>query len=312
MGLIRSPNSDPVLAQFAANVGPDGPVTIRGGGTHWDVGGLPDPSAREIRPPQGIVEIRADEMTVEVRAGTLVTELHEALKPFGQRTSLPELAGSSVGGVISLGWSGIARLGRGQVRDSVLQVHYVSADGDLITAGGPTVKNVSGFDLCRVLVGSLGTLGCLGDMILRTRPIPEVEEWNRIDDIDPFDALKECATAASILWDGHSTWVLSAGYRVDVDVDFSALAGLGRLEPDEPPELPVNRWSRCPAELAEMKLGDPIAGRFVAEVGVGMVHSENFVGGPARPKGVVALERRVKEALDPAGRFNPGRTLGRP
>jgi FAD/FMN-containing dehydrogenase len=61
-----------------------------------------------------------------------------------------------------------------------------------------------------------------------------------------------------------------------------------------------------------MKLGDPIAGRFVAEVGVGMVHTDNFVDRPARPKGVVALEGRVKEALDPVGRFNPGRMLGRP
>ncbi len=312
MGLIRSPKSDPVLAQFAAEVGADGPVAIRGGGTHWEVGGPPDPSVREIRSPAGIVDIRIDEMTVEVRAGTLVSELHEALRPFGQRTSLPELVGSSVGGAISLGWSGVARLGRGQTRDSVLQVHYVSAEGELITAGGPTVKNVSGFDMCRILVGSLGTLGCLGDVILRTRPIPEVEVWNRIDEVDPADVLAGCATSASILWDGDHTWVLSAGYRADVDVDLSTLSALGRLEPDEPPDLPPNRWSRRPGDLAQMKAGDETTGRFVAEVGVGLVHCENPVGGSARTQGVLSLERRVKAALDPTGRLNPGRTLGRP
>ncbi len=312
MGLIRSPESDPVLAQFAADVGPEGPVTIRGGGTHWDVGGLPDPGAREISPPAGIIGIRADEMTVEVRAGTLVTDLHAALKPLGQRTALPELLGATVGGIISLGWSGIAALGRGQIRDSVLQIHYVSAEGELVTAGGPTVKNVSGFDVCRILVGSLGTLGCLGDVILRTRPIPEVEEWHRLDDIDPSKVLEMCATSASLLWDGHSTWVLSAGYKADVDADLSVLGKLGTVVSDGPPDLPPHRWSRRPADLAGMSNGDARAGRFVAEIGVGMVHSENPVPSPVLPSGVLALGKRVKDAFDPNGRFNPGRTLGRP
>ena len=73
---------------------------------------------------------------------------------------------------LAVGHSGIRRLGWGPVRDTVLEVRYVSADGRLIKGGGPTVKNVSGYDLPRLFVGSLGTLGIIAEVVLRTRPVP--------------------------------------------------------------------------------------------------------------------------------------------
>ena len=63
------------------------------------------------------------------------------------------------------------------MENTLLQARYVSAAGEIVKAGGPTVKNVSGFDLCRLLVGSYGTLGFLGDVILRTRPLPATSQW---------------------------------------------------------------------------------------------------------------------------------------
>lgn len=310
MGLIRSPESDPVLVGFASEIGSAGPVVVCGGGTHWDLGGTPDPVARQVRAPEGIVGIRAEEMTIEARAGTLVSELHQALRPFGQRTALPESPGSTVGGTLAVGWSGIARLGRGQTRDAVLQIHYVSSEGRLITAGGPTVKNVSGFDLCRLLVGSLGTLGCIADMILRTRPIPEVEVWHRVVDIDPTEVFRRCRRSASILWDGKSTWVLSAGCRADVDFDLAVLSELGSPALESPPDLPPNRWSRRPSDLFDMTRDDACVGRFVAEIGVGVVHTEKRVEPSPLSPGTVALQRRIKAAFDPTGRLNPGRRVG--
>lgn len=310
MGLIRSPYDDPVLTGFAAEVGSEEPVVVKGGGTHWSIGGPPDPAAREVTAPSGVVAVRAEEMTVEVRAGTTVAELHSELADRGQRTTLPDAAGSTVGGVIAVGWSGMERLGRGRVRDSVLQIHYVSAEGNLITAGGPTVKNVSGFDMCRLMVGSLGTLGCMADMILRTRPIPEVEIWHRLDRADPFEIHRRCATSASILWDGASVWVLSSGHAADVDHDLAILHRLGSPSEEQPPALPAHRWSRRPADLAALQAGDHDTGEWVAEVGVGLVHCEKAMPRAPRPAGVVALEQRVKSALDPTGRFNPGRRVG--
>ena len=102
-------------------------------------------------------------------AGTPVAEVDAALAEHGQRVAIPPTG--TVGGALAVGRSGIRRLGDGPIRDAVLQVRYVSAAGEIVKAGGPTVKNVSGFDLCRLLVGSRGTLGFLGDVILRTRPL---------------------------------------------------------------------------------------------------------------------------------------------
>src|SRR4051812_7469403 len=104
-------------------------------------------------------------MTVRVRVGTTVAELHEALRAHGQRSALPE-RGGTVGGAIAVGHNDLHVLGRGRVRDAVLQLRYVSADGRLITGGGTTVKNVSGFDLPRLMVGALGTLGVLAEAVL--------------------------------------------------------------------------------------------------------------------------------------------------
>ena len=75
----------------------------------------------------------------------------------------------------------IRRLGDGPIRDVLLQARYVSSAGEVVKAGGPTVKNVSGFDLCRLLVGSRGTLGFLGDVILRTRPLASHSQWFSAD-----------------------------------------------------------------------------------------------------------------------------------
>ena len=158
------------------------------------------------------------------------------------------------------------RLAWGPVRDTVLQVRYVSAAGEVVKAGGPTVKNVSGFDLCRLLVGSRGTLGLLADVILRTRPRPVHEQWFT-SERDPWELLTELYRPTSILWDGATTWVLLDGHPVDIEPQ----AGAARLDPAAgPPELPSHRWSVAPSSLPIV--ADDEAGSFVAEIGVGIVH----------------------------------------
>ncbi|TPW10209.1 MAG: putative oxidase [Acidimicrobiaceae bacterium] len=180
------------LTAFADEVGSVGPVTIVGRGTRG--GAVRD--VRCVTAPTGIEWIQADEMTVGCGAGTPIDELDAALREVGQRSVLP--AGGTVGGALAMGRSGVRRLGDGPMRDILLQTRYVGADGSVVKAGGPTVKNVSGFDVCRLLVGSQGTLGFLGDVIVRTRPIALSSRWFVGDRRDPFAVLAAAYRPVSV------------------------------------------------------------------------------------------------------------------
>ena len=304
--------SDP-LAGFAAEVGATGPVTVAGGLTQWDVGGAPDPSARVVRAPAGVVEHRPAEMTVRVRAGTAVAELDAALAAAGQMAPLDPArpAAATVGGVLAVGHSGPRRLRYGPVRDCVLEVRYVSAAGELVKAGAPVVKNVSGFDLVRLLVGSLGTLGLLAEVVLRTHPRPASARW-LTGPADPGSVTTAAAVLyrpSSFLWDGARAWVLLEGHPADVDAESAAL-GPGWAECAGPPAPPAGaRISVDPGELVAWAADRP-PGSFLAEVGVGVVHLGTEGAGPRSPLPagpVLDLNRRVKAAFDPGGRLNPGR-----
>lgn len=304
---MRSVTPDAVAA-FAAEVGPPdaGPVAAVGGRTQWGVGRVIDaPEVREVRAPAGIVALEAADMTVRVRAGTTVSELDAALAEVGQTVALPAWDGATVGGVLAVGHSGLRRLGWGPVRDVLLEARVVSADGRVVKAGGPTVKNVSGYDLCRLLVGSLGTLALTAEVVLRTRPLPPVERW--LAGVgDPFALVERLYRPAAVLWDGTSTWVLLDGHPDDVAAQ-AALTDLADV--DGPPGLTgPHRWSLRPSELPALEASPGLAtGRFVAEVGVGIVHAERPP--PPRPvdRHVVALHRRIKAVFDPTGRLNPDR-----
>lgn len=288
--------SDRDLTAFADEVGPDGPVTISGTGSRG--GAVPD--VRRVVAPAGIEWIQADEMTVSVGAGTTVDELSAALAEVGQRTVLPP--GGTVGGALADGRSGIRRLGDGPARDALLQATYVNAEGRVVTAGGPTVKNVSGFDVCRLLVGSRGTLGFLGSAILRTRPISTASRWFTAEAADPFATFALLHRPVSVLWNGSRVWALLEGHPHDIAAQAAA-AGL--TEADGPPAIPAGSRRICAPSAVRDQRGD-----FVAEVGIGIVHhvdpAPDRSACPPLPPARAALGRRIKEQFDPSGRLNPG------
>lgn len=281
------------LNDFAEQVGTDEPVRIEGTATR---GGAPG-SARCVHAPAGIVEFLPAEMTVRCGAGTSLDELQSVLAESGQTVRIG--SGGTVGGALSMGRAGACRLGHGPVRDALLQVRYVSAAGEVVKAGGPTVKNVSGFDLCRLLVGARGSLGFLGEVILRTRPLPPVSKWFTAIVTDPFRLLQVLHRPASVLWDGRAVWVCLEGHDPDV-VEQSRLIP-GAEEVGAPPALPSgSRRSLAPRAMRHLE------GVFVAELGVGVVHHADAALECGVDPRVAALNRQVKLAFDPRGRLNPG------
>ena len=280
------------LDDFASAVGASGPVTIAGLGTR----GGAVPGVRVVSAPSGVDWVQPDEMTVCCGAGTLVDELVEVLRAHAQTVALP--SGGTVGGALSVGQSDHRRLGYGPVRDVLLQARYVSATGEIVKAGGPTVKNVSGFDLCRLLVGARGSLGFLGEVIVRTRPLAACSQWFTASCHDPATVFPLLHRPVSVLWDGATVWVLLEGHQSDVAAQ-AAGAGLGECA--GPPPLPSgSRRSLPPSNLATLD------GQFVAEVGVGIVHHASPWVAPSSDASVAALAASLKAEFDPDGRLNPG------
>jgi glycolate oxidase FAD binding subunit len=252
-----------------------------------------------------VLDHQPEEMTVRVRAGTTVAELDAVIGAAGQRTALPD-RGGTVGGALAVGENDLCVLGRGQVRQCVLQLRYVSSAGAIVTGGAPTVKNVSGFDLPKLMVGSLGTLGLVAEVVLRTNPIPEMSMWLLSSEADPFAVRAGVHRPAALLWDGTRTWLALEGYADDLDAERSRLDSLGTWERvDGPPPLPPHRWSLRPSDLRRL---DPMTtGPFVASIGVGSVFAAKEQRGTPPARDLRLLAERVKAEFDPAGRLNPGR-----
>ena len=309
-------------AAFAAIVGRDGPVCAGGGRTQWTVGGLPAPGTRIVGAPVGVVSHQPAEMIVRVGAGTPVESLAGSLAEAGQMVPLP-MPGSdrraTVGGVLAVGHSSVRRLRYGPIRDTVLEVTFVTSEGKLAKAGGPVVKNVTGYDLCRLMVGSLGTLGLLAEVVLRCYPIPAISRWFCGAPADPFDLAQRLYRSSAVLWDGTATWVLLEGHPDDVASQAGAVLGPAFEEVESGPVADHGRrLSAAPDALKLLSSPSRTGTGWLAEVGVGVVHT----GDPALLAGVVGvqwpprldprvaeLHRTLKQRFDPACRLNPGRSV---
>ncbi len=159
-------------------------VAFLGGGTEVGLGTPPESLGALVRTGglARVVEYAPADQIVTVEAGVTLAALQEVLRAHRQRLALdpplPERA--TVGGVIAAGSFGPLRTRYGTARDLIVGVSIVRADGVLARGGGKVVKNVAGFDLPRLIVGSLGTLGLVTSATFRLHPLPEAAETARV------------------------------------------------------------------------------------------------------------------------------------
>lgn len=280
------------------------------------------------------------EMIVVVEAGMRLRDLRALLAGHGQEWPVDADDDATVGGAIAAGADPVRQLAVGLLRDSVLETEVVTGDGRRIRSGARTVKNVTGFDLHRLVTGSLGTLGCLTSAALRVRPLPPGARTlvTREGGLDLGRQIHESLpAAAAILAEPDRIAVRLEGWPDAVDAQERALHGVTVAGADDAP-FPGPAFADAgrvvEAGVVPSRLGDLLEGRaaYRASVGVGLAwmpvegpddlasireraHALGGVAPVVRGPGGLGdppvpapdVQRRVKAAFDPAGILAPGR-----
>ncbi|HEV3256722.1 MAG TPA: FAD-binding oxidoreductase, partial [Gemmataceae bacterium] len=129
----------------------------------------------DVRSLCQVIDYPARDMTVTVQAGITLARLQELLRTENQRLPIdvPRADRATLGGALATNTSGPRRYGFGTLRDYVIGISAVNDAGQEIKAGGRVVKNVAGYDLCKLYIGSLGTLGVITQVTLKLKPRPE-------------------------------------------------------------------------------------------------------------------------------------------
>jgi glycolate oxidase FAD binding subunit len=316
-----------------------------GGGTHQGLGGRFDPAVVIVSTGlDRVVDWQPDDLTVVVEAGVRLADLEASLAERGQSVVASETPGEgTIGGMAAAGVSGWRRLRYGPVRERMLEVLLATGDGRVVRAGGRVVKNVTGYDIPRLVTGSLGSLGMVVAVCLKLWPVDPVSATVRIG--DPGDAEILHRPLAVLEEDGQCA-VYLGGPEAQVDAETALLGGLVEpgLQWPAPFTDPVIVSVRVPPALvprAVEYLPDPA--RYVAAHGVGEVVAgfESFdvdtlqqlrswaesrsgalvlMAAPdeayelfdpwGTPPPSLAVQRRVKAAFDPMRVMVPGRLPG--
>jgi glycolate oxidase FAD binding subunit len=180
----------------------------------------------------GILAYEPGEFTFTALAGTPVHEINQALTEHGQYLPFdPPLGaqGATIGGTVASGLSGPGRYRYGGVRDFILGVRFVNGDGELIRSGGKVVKNAAGFDISKLMVGSLGSLGVLAELSFKVFPRLPATATIRLECRSQGDALDAlyCLTASRLDLDALDLVVDEGGATL-----LARLAGLPEALPD--------------------------------------------------------------------------------
>jgi glycolate oxidase FAD binding subunit len=325
------------------------PLRLRGGGTKDFYGNALRGEILDTRGYAGIVAYEPTELVVTARCGTPLSELEGLLEK--NRQCLPFEpphfgANATIGGCVAAGLSGPRRASAGALRDFVLGVKLVDGRGQALGFGGQVMKNVAGYDVSRLIAGSLGTLGLIAEVSLKLAPAPPAETTLRLEapQARALELMNRWAgqplpISATAWHDGELTVRLSGsaaalraaaatlggeaiggefwrGVREHTDEFFVGDEPLWRLSlpsTSPPLELEGRQLIEWNGALRWLKSAMPAtAVRDAARRGRG--HATLFRAGdkgagcfaPLEPV-LERLHRELKATFDPAGIFNPGR-----
>ena len=314
-------------------------VAFVGGGTDLGLGSPPRSLDTVLRTERldRILEHSPSDQIVVVEAGIPLAALARSLAPHGQRLALdPPLSGrATAGGVLAANAFGPLRTRFGGPRDLVIGVTMVRADGTIAKGGGKVVKNVAGFDLPRMLVGSIGTLGLVATVAYRLHPLPEVTETLLFRGASGGRVLAILRTAREKQLEPSSVTALRAGGRWDLAVVFEGfasgvaqqrerLAGLVveggspatlaspaeaadfRARHDEVREAPVRLKVSAPPASFGAGTGEILSRLSATLSGAGSVWYPTLgiafeTGAAAEGKALAAAAGEARRALSPAG-----------
>ncbi len=181
------------VEEFRARILERKPLRLKGGGSKDFYGGPLSGEVLDTRGHSGIVGYEPTELVITARGGTPLAEIESALAArrqvlacepphFGAATLGGEIAGgATIGGAVAAGLSGPRRATAGSLRDFVLGVKLMDGEGRELNFGGQVMKNVAGFDVSRLIAGSLGTLGLILEVSIKVLPQPMAEATLRLE-----------------------------------------------------------------------------------------------------------------------------------
>ena len=215
-------------------------LRLRGAGTKDFYGEQLEGEVLELSGYQGIVHYEPSELVLTAHCGTPLSQVEAALASQGQFLAFePPRFGAdpTLGGTIAAGLSGPARTYLGAARDFVLGAHLLNAQGETLRFGGEVMKNVAGFDVARLLCGSLGILGIITQVSLKVLPLPRSVatlrlEWPVAEALRQFNRLAgEPLPLSGAAWHEGAAWLRLAGAAPAVE---AACARIGGERVDEP------------------------------------------------------------------------------
>ena len=191
-GLVARPTDVAQVAEvLRAASGHRLSVVPRGRGTKLSWGAPPSSAdvLLDVSALDQVIDHAAGDLIVAAQAGTLLGDVQRVVSSAGQRLALDEtVPGTSIGGMIATNTSGPRRVAIGSARDLLIGITVVRADGVVAKAGGRVVKNVAGYDLGKLMIGSFGTLAVIVDATFRLHPVPAARTWVSTPASSPADA----------------------------------------------------------------------------------------------------------------------------